>query len=59
MNEGPFFFAEPLRVINIGIEVFAEDLKAQGVPVLHLDWRPPGGGDSRLAAMLATLEDED
>lgn len=59
MTEGTFFFAEPLRVINIGIEVFAEDLKADGVPVVHLDWRPPSGGDSRLAAMLANLEDED
>jgi hypothetical protein len=59
MTEGAFFFAEPLRVINIGIEVFAEDLKADGVQVVHLDWRPPSGGDSRLAAMLANLGDED
>jgi hypothetical protein len=59
MTEGTFFFAEPLRVLNIGIEVFAEDLKADGVQVVHLDWRPPSGGDSRLAAMLANLEDED
>ena len=59
MTEGTFFFAEPLRVINIGIEVFAEDLQAEGVQVVHLDWRPPSGGDTRLAAMLATLEDED
>jgi FdrA protein len=59
MTEGTFFFAEPLRVINIGIEVFAENLKAEGVKVVHLDWRPPSGGDSRLAAMLASLDDED
>jgi len=59
MTEGTSFFAEPLRVINIGIEVFAEDLKADGVQVVHLDWRPPSGGDTRLAAMLANLEDED
>jgi FdrA protein len=59
MTGGTFFFAEPLRVVNIGIEVFAEDLKADGVQVVHLDWRPPSGGDSRLAAMLANLEDED
>jgi FdrA protein len=53
------FFAEPLRVINIGIEVFAEDLAAEGVQVVHLDWRPPGGGDRRLAALLSRLEDEE
>jgi FdrA protein len=59
MTEGTFFFAEPLRVINIGIEGFADDLKAEGVQVVHVDWRPPSGGDSRLAALLANLEDED
>ena len=59
MTHGPFFFAEPLRVINIGIEVFAEDLAAEGVRVVQLDWRPPSGGDPHLAAMLARLEDEE
>jgi len=52
-------FTEPLRVINIGIEGFAEDLTAAGVEVVQLDWRPPTGGDPRLASLLAGLQDED
>ncbi len=52
-------FTEPLRVINIGVEGFAEDLKAAGVEVVQLDWRPPTGGDARLASLLASLQDED
>jgi FdrA protein len=52
-------FTEPLQVINIGIAGFADDLKAAGVAVIHLDWRPPAGGDPRLAALLASLQDED
>jgi len=48
-----------LQVINIGLENFAQDLKAQGVAVVHLDWRPPAGGNARLAALLAALDDED
>ena len=52
-------FAESLRVINIGVEGFAEDLKAGGVEVIQLDWRPPTGGDTRLASLLANLQDED
>ncbi len=48
-----------LQVINIGLESFAQDLKAQGVAVIHVDWRPPAGGDARLAALLASLDDED
>jgi hypothetical protein len=51
-------FNEPLRVINIGLEGFAEDLAAAGIAVLHLDWRPPAGGDPKLTALLASVEDE-
>jgi hypothetical protein len=51
-------FREPLRVINIGLEVFAEDLQREGVEVLQVDWRPPSGGDAKLLALLADLDDE-
>ncbi len=46
------------RVINLGLEVFALELHAAGVPVVHVDWRPPAGGDLRLAALLAQLDDD-
>ncbi len=59
MSEDRGFFDEPLRVINIGLEVFAEDLEAAGVEVIHLDWRPPSAGNPHLAALLARLDDED
>lgn len=48
----------PLRVINLGLELFAQELAAAGVPVVHVDWRPPAGGDTRLAALLGRLDDE-
>ncbi len=48
-----------LQVINIGLESFAQDLRTQGVTVVHLDWRPPAGGNARLAAILASLDDDD
>jgi FdrA protein len=46
--------AEP-RVVNLGLELFAETLAALRIPVVHVDWRPPAGGDPRLAALLARL----
>jgi FdrA protein len=46
---------EPIRVINIGLDGFAEELKAQGVPVTHVQWAPPANGDPKLAALLAKL----
>jgi hypothetical protein len=50
---------QPLRVINIGLANFAQDLRAQGVQVIELDWRPPAGGNARLAALLEEMEDEE
>ncbi len=48
-----------LQVINVGLESFAQDLKVQGVAVIHLDWRPPAGGNAKLAALLASLDDDE
>ena len=45
-----------LRVINIGLELFAATLERYDVPVVHLDWQPPAGGDPRLAELLRRLE---
>lgn len=47
-----------MRVINIGIERFSDDLKEAGVPVIQMDWRPPAGGDKRLIEMLDSLTEE-
>jgi FdrA protein len=51
----PALFATGPRVINVGLELFAEQYAACGVPVVHVDWRPPAGGDVRLAQLLARL----
>jgi FdrA protein len=47
-----------IRVINIGIERFSEDLKEAGVPVIQMDWRPPAGGDRKLIELLDSLREE-
>jgi len=46
---------QPLAAINIGLESFAESLTAQGAPVIHVDWRPPAGGNERLMEILRRL----
>jgi FdrA protein len=45
----------PLRVINVGLEGLAESLEALDVPVVQVDWRPPAGGDPKLADLLSKL----
>lgn len=57
MKPPPKALTEPLSVINVGVELFAENLAADGVPVVHVDWRPPAGGDPRLADLLARMEE--
>ena len=44
-----------LKVVNLGLELFAETLEQYGVAVVHLDWRPPAGGDPRLIEILRQL----
>jgi len=46
----------PLAAINVGLESFAETLSAQGAPVIHLDWRPPAGGNEKLMAILERMK---
>jgi len=49
-------FGKPLKVINMGLDSFSEDLKQQGVEVLQMDWRPPAGGNQRMAELLNRLK---
>lgn len=50
-------FQSDVQVINMGLESFAEDLKSLQVPVIQMDWRPPAGGNKKLAAILEMLKD--
>jgi hypothetical protein len=46
----------PPRVVSLGLDLFARDLERLGVPVVHLEWAPPAGGDPRLASLLERLQ---
>ncbi len=52
-------FQEELRIINVGLESFAQELERLGIPVIHVQWSPPAGGDPRKAALLAALADDE
>jgi len=45
----------PLKVVNVGLELFYESVLEQGIEVFHVDWNPPAGGDERLARLLQKL----
>lgn len=48
-------FARP-AAINVGLEVFYASVVAQGASALHVDWRPPAGGDERLMGILRKMK---
>jgi FdrA protein len=45
----------PVAAVNIGLETFATSLVDQGAEAVHVDWRPPAGGDDRLMAILERM----
>jgi FdrA protein len=45
----------PLVVVNIGLEKFAQELEKQNVEVLHVEYRPPAGGDQEMIRLLDQL----
>ena len=47
----------PVRVANIGLRKFADDLVGQGIAVVQVDWAPPARGNTRLANLLSRLMD--
>lgn len=47
--------AADFAAINVGLESFTDSLRSQGAEVVQVDWRPPAGGDNRLAGLLARL----
>jgi FdrA protein len=47
--------AAPPRVINIGLEIFAANIAANGAQVAHVRWSPPAGGNAQLAGLLEKL----
>ena len=46
----------PLAAINVGLESFASSLTAQQAGVVHVDWRPPAGGNEKLMGILERMK---
>jgi len=57
MNAKPVLdlFSAELDVINLGLESFATNLAGEGAKAIHVDWRPPAGGDRKALAALDAI----
>jgi FdrA protein len=47
---------KPMAAINVGLESFAANLKAQEAPYVHVDWKPPAGGNEKLMGILERMK---
>jgi len=46
----------PLAAVNVGLESFYDSLVAQGARAVQVEWKPPAGGNEKLAAILARMK---
>jgi len=51
-------FEHPVQAINVGLEAFAASLTAQEATVVHVDWRPPAGGNEKLRSILERMKNQ-
>ena len=49
-------FGKTLIVINIGLQLFSDSFRKQGIKTLHVNWRPPAGGDKELIKLLEKVK---
>ena len=50
------FLSQSVAAINVGLESFYDSLNEQGAEAVHVDWKPPAGGDERLQAILLKMK---
>jgi hypothetical protein len=51
----PVELPEEVRVVNVGLQVFADAIRDQGAAVVDVEWRIPAGGDQELVRALTRL----
>ena len=52
MNE---LFSQEIKVVNIGLEDFGDNVRQCGAEAIQLDWVPPAQGDVETGKALANL----
>ncbi|HHX87984.1 MAG TPA: fdrA domain protein [Firmicutes bacterium] len=55
LNNIQQLFSSGPKVINLGLEEFANSVKLKEVPVVHVQWKPPAMGDESLLKLLDKL----
>ncbi|MHA2406854.1 MAG: fdrA domain protein [Candidatus Ranarchaeia archaeon] len=46
---------QKIKAINVGIQLFTDTLRLQGVQIIHVEWSPPAQGNQELLKILDRL----
>jgi len=49
-------FQEELKIINMGLQSFNENLKKQNTKTVQVNWKPPAGGNKKMLSLLDKLK---
>ena len=49
-------FGQELKVINMGLESFGNDLRDQEIKTVIMNWKPPAGGNKKMMSLLSRLK---
>ncbi len=56
MTESTIALPGDVSVINVGLSLFADAMREQGVPAQQVDWRIPANGEMDLVEALEQLD---
>ena len=48
-------FKQEIQAVNLGTDLFKQNLVEAGVRVVHVDWKPPAGGNREINELLECL----
>ena len=48
-------FSQKLKVVNLGLQSFADTVKSCGADVVHVNFKPPASGDEKIISALTLL----
>ena len=56
MEKNNILKVSSMEIINLGLESLYDSVKTQNIPAIHVDWRPPAGGNLKLIEILDRLK---
>lgn len=57
MEDNNILKVDNMEIINLGLVGFYDSINMQNASCIHVDWKPPAGGNVRLIEILDKLKE--